>query len=627
MRDLGLKLSSTREALHNRNLALLLVVWCVWVTTDWALLITVSLLALDLDGPAAVGIIGAVRVLPAAVLTGPMSLLTDRWSRGGLLAIVYVGWAALASLLAWCAAAARRSGRCSPSWVRGGAASVVKPTLQAMVPTLVATPAQLITANSAYATIEGLGTVLGPALCAATLAVIDPAGVFGVVAGLFAVAALAAVAIRTPYQPAVQDVATGGRDWLAPLRGFAVIFGRDVGLTSALVLAQTTMRGLLNVFVVLAAASLPVDSEALTGSAFVAMGIGGLIGAFVAAGLSGSRHSARWMAVGVTMWGLPVVVVGLWTGPSTMLAMLALIGLGNAVLDVFGYSLLNRMFPDHLAGRAWGAFHAASAAVVALGSVMAPVLVSALGLTGAMVLTGAVLAASPWAVWPWFRRVDARAAGRVEDVELMHRVPTLAPMSLIGLERLARAATLVTVAAGETVVREGEPADCFYVVAEGSLSVSQTGSPVRHLGPGTCFGEVGLLERAPRSATVVADLGEPPAPPRRPRLRRRRHRPPPHRRRRPPHVAAYLTEDQERRGPSKMTPMRPSPVAWIEWRCGLLFAWITSGLANGHSNHAVPPGAGRKGGAMAEIMVNGESRASTACRCTPTPSTSCATWG
>ena len=548
--DLGLKLSSAREALHNRNLALLLVVWCVWVTTDWALLITVSLLALDLNGPAAVGIIGAVRVLPAAVLTGPMSLLTDRWSRARLLAVVYVGWAALAALLAWCAASGAPLGALLAVVGVGAAlASVVRPTLQAMVPTLVATPSQLITANSAYATIEGLGTVLGPALCAATLAVIDPAGVFVVVAALFAVAALAAVAIRTPYQPAVQEVATGGRDWLAPFRGFAVIFGRDVGLTSALVLAQTTMRGLLNVFVVLAAASLSVDSEALTGSAFVAMGIGGLVGAFVAAGLAGSRHSARWMAVGVTMWGLPVVVVGLWTGPSTILAMLALIGLGNAVLDVFGYSLLNRMFPDHLAGRAWGAFHAGSAAAVALGSVLAPVLVSALGLTGAMVLTGAVLAASPWAVWPWFRRVDARAAGRVEDVELMRRVPTLAPMSLIGLERLARAATPVTVAAGETVVHEGEPADCFYVVAEGSLSVTQTGSPVRHLGPATCFGEVGLLERAPRSATVVADLES--------RLLRldgpgfvaavTGHRPTDDAVRRT--VAAYLTEDQERRGP------------------------------------------------------------------------------
>ena len=329
--DLGLKLSSAREALRNRDLALLLVVWGVWVTTDWALLITVSLVALDLDGPAAVGLVGAVRVLPAAVLTGPLSVLTDRWSRGRLLAVVYAGWALLAALLAWCAASDASFGLLLVVVGVGSAlAAVVRPTLQAMVPTLVATPSQLISANSAYATIEGLGTVLGPALCAATLAVIDPAGVFLVVAALFAVAALAAGAIRTPYQPAVQEVATGGRDWLAPFRGFAVLSGRDVGLMSALVLAQTTMRGLLNVFVVLAAASLSVDSEALTGSVFVAMGIGGLVGAVVGAGLAGSRQSTRWLALGVTLWGLPVVVVGLWTGPSTILAMLALVGLGNA---------------------------------------------------------------------------------------------------------------------------------------------------------------------------------------------------------------------------------------------------------------------------------------------------------
>lgn len=55
--------------LRNRHLTLLLVAWGVWVTTDWALLVTVSLVALDLDGPAAVGLVGAVRVLPSAVLT------------------------------------------------------------------------------------------------------------------------------------------------------------------------------------------------------------------------------------------------------------------------------------------------------------------------------------------------------------------------------------------------------------------------------------------------------------------------------------------------------------------------------------------------------------------------------
>src|SRR4051812_18134536 len=92
---------SVMSALRNRDLGLLLLTWGVWVSTDWALLITVSLVALDLNGPTAVGLIGAVRVLPAAVLTSPLSVLTDRWSRSRLLAVVYVGWALLAVLLAW----------------------------------------------------------------------------------------------------------------------------------------------------------------------------------------------------------------------------------------------------------------------------------------------------------------------------------------------------------------------------------------------------------------------------------------------------------------------------------------------------------------------------------------------
>ena len=75
------------------------------MTADWALLITVSLLALDAAGPAAVGLVGAVRVLPAALLSAPASVLTDRWSRSRLLALVHAGWAVLAGLLVWCAVA------------------------------------------------------------------------------------------------------------------------------------------------------------------------------------------------------------------------------------------------------------------------------------------------------------------------------------------------------------------------------------------------------------------------------------------------------------------------------------------------------------------------------------------
>jgi len=57
--------------------------WGSWVTTDWAFLITVSVMALEVGGPAAVGLAGAVRVLPSALLGTLLSPLADHLPRPG----------------------------------------------------------------------------------------------------------------------------------------------------------------------------------------------------------------------------------------------------------------------------------------------------------------------------------------------------------------------------------------------------------------------------------------------------------------------------------------------------------------------------------------------------------------
>ena len=503
--DLRTRLASTREALANRNLARLLFAWGVWVTTDWALLITISMLALERSGPAAVGLVGALRVLPTALLTSPLSVLTDRWSRGRLLAMAYAGWAGLAALLVWSAVTEAPLGVLLVIIGVGSAlAAVVRPTLQAIMPTLVGTPSQLITANSAYSTIEALGTVLGPGLCAALLAGMGPPGVFAVLAVLFAAAAVVGLSIRTPYQPAQQSAVSSWQAWLAPLRGFAVLAGRGTRLMVTLFFAQTTMRGLLNVFVVLVATSIPGASEArrqsLRGGRRGRPGGGGRGRRAGRESTGGLVDCCRTVLVGRSgRADRPV------DRPDGGLARSGCRRPGQCAADVFGYSLLNRLFPDHLAGRAWGAFHAGSAAVVALGSLAAPLLVLLLGLPGAMLLTGSLLALLPWLAWPWLRRIDAQVGGPEEDVALLRRVPLFAPMSVIGLERLARAAQPMTVTADQTIVREGERTDGFYVVTDGEVSVWRSRQRVRTLGPAEAFGEIALLEAGPRTATVVAE--------------------------------------------------------------------------------------------------------------------------
>jgi voltage-gated potassium channel len=72
------------------------------------------------------------------------------------------------------------------------------------------------------------------------------------------------------------------------------------------------------------------------------------------------------------------------------------------------------------------------------------------------------------------------------------------------LRNIAKAAEPVTVAAGTTVCDEGEVGQTFYFIVSGTAAVLRNGRKVAELGPGGYFGELALLDRLPRSATVKA---------------------------------------------------------------------------------------------------------------------------
>ena len=72
------------------------------------------------------------------------------------------------------------------------------------------------------------------------------------------------------------------------------------------------------------------------------------------------------------------------------------------------------------------------------------------------------------------------------------------------LEDLIQRMGIADLAAGDVLFREGEPGTCLYIVSEGEVAVETGAGELARLGPGSFFGEVGLVTDLPRSATIRA---------------------------------------------------------------------------------------------------------------------------
>jgi CRP-like cAMP-binding protein len=87
---------------------------------------------------------------------------------------------------------------------------------------------------------------------------------------------------------------------------------------------------------------------------------------------------------------------------------------------------------------------------------------------------------------------------------LLRNVPLFADLDERDLESLADEFNERRFSAGDKVALEGEGGLMFFVVDSGELNVEVHGEPVATIGPGASFGEIALIDRRPRTATVTA---------------------------------------------------------------------------------------------------------------------------
>jgi hypothetical protein len=131
-------------------------------------------------------------------------------------------------------------------------------------------------------------------------------------------------------------------------------------------------------------------------------------------------------------------------------------------------------------------------------------------LAAAAILVGLRYVAPPRPAAPRAVHVMAEAAEgirtivRNRDLALLKGVPMLQPLPLPAIEQLARGLEPVNVSARQVVIHQGDPGDRFYLIEKGRPDAVGDGRLVTTLGPGEGFGEIALLRRVRRTATVQA---------------------------------------------------------------------------------------------------------------------------
>lgn len=377
--------------MRNENVRRVELAWGAAIAAEWAHFVGLGVFAYRVGGTSAVGVAGLVRLLPAAIVAPAAASFADRFRRERfLLALTLVGAAALAGSAA--AAFAEVSDLVYAfAAVVGVSSTLIRPTLQALLPSLARTPEELIASNGASSTIESVGALAGPLLAGALIALAPVGVVFAAAAATALTGAVLLTRVRSEGQmhEAPGDYRTGmyrelrsGFEAIARLPGTRRVIG--------LMVAQTFVRGCLNVLIVVAAFRVLHAGAGAVGYMTAAIGVGGLVGALRAMTLQGRRLAGPF-ALSLVFWGLPIALIPVRPQLAVALVLLGVVGAANSVEDVAGFTLLQRTIPHEALNRVLGIFWGLAMGAVAVGSFAAPSLVRAVGVRPAFLVVGLFL--------------------------------------------------------------------------------------------------------------------------------------------------------------------------------------------------------------------------------------------
>lgn len=509
-------LRAYRSALARRDLRLLFGGLLVSATGSWAYNVALLAFVFDRTGSLAwVAAAGLVRCIPPLVLGPYGGVIAERTERIRLMVSADVVCAIWQGALAAVAAADAPVVLALVFAGLTAASNVVyDPAVAATIPSVV-DEQELVAANALNGTIDNLVVIAGPAIGAVLLALSSPVWVFAINGASFAAAAVIVSRMRARSRPV--DVSEGGT---AGLLRQMTLGARTIArlpaartLVAFSVLVSFVYGTDTILFVGVSAHRLGTGAQGF-GYLMAGLGIGGIAIALAVDRLARSRRLAPIITAGTVGYCLPTALLTVIHSPELAFAVQIVRGASTLVVDVLAITALQRAVPSDQLARVFGTFSALFIGAIAIGTVVTPAVVSALGLNAALL----IMAFGPSAIgllgWPALTSVDRRSAARAEAlavrVAMLEGLDIFAAASRPVLERLAAVASEVTFGSGAEIIHEGDPADAMYVLVAGEVEVSargEQGGPERFLrtmSAPSYFGEIGVLQHLPRTATVRA---------------------------------------------------------------------------------------------------------------------------
>ncbi len=476
-------------------------VFSIAEVTAW---ITVLVVAFDRGGAGAAGLAVVVQLVPTALMAPVVTAAGDRFPRHLVLA---VGFAVLASSATGIAVSLASS---ADLWVVLLLAAVYTVALESTPATVASllvrharTPLQLMQWNVAQSSAQTTGSLVGPLLTSVMLVVAGPSWVFALLA---VTCTLTAVGIAVRLPPDDRTTSTTG------LR--TVLRASAAGITYA-----ATTPGPRRVIAFIAAAGFLIGSFDVffVAVAFDELGRAGstvamLSAGFAAGGLTASavmRRRSTWglstaTAAGALLLSLPLIPLGHVAHLATALVLVGILGAGNALVEICGYTMLQRSSSESMTSRVFGILRSWFFLASSVGAAIAGYLVTRNDLSSLLAWIGATFAVILSIGAITLRRVATRSTA-VDAVALepLRTVEFLDHLPLPTLEELAAGLEVRHVDADCTVIAEGDEGTEFFVLVEGAAEISRNNVVVETVAAPCSFGEVALLHECVRTATVT----------------------------------------------------------------------------------------------------------------------------